>query len=115
MRRNAGLIIHLYPRIPDALVIPWGIGLQPASSIWPESPLNAKRTVELFLQEGRSKRRLAAPAFSVTELPKVGQKLSLDGRNFLVKQITHIVLRRGRKKAARGVVLSVDDLDALTW
>jgi hypothetical protein len=77
--------------------------------------LSTKHTVELFLQEGRSKRRLAAKDFFADQVPKVGQKLSLEGRNFVVKQITHIVLRRGRKKAAQGVVLSVDDLDALTW
>jgi hypothetical protein len=77
--------------------------------------LTTKRKVDLFLQEGRSKRRLAAKDFSADQVPKVGQKLSLEGRNFLVKQITHIVLRRGQKKATQGVVLSVDDLDALSW
>lgn len=87
----------------------------PLRSGIPNGPMKRERTVELFLREGRSKGHRAAGNLPVGQIPKIGCKFSLEGRSFLVKEVTHLVLRHGKKRATQGVVLTVDDVDALKW
>jgi late competence protein required for DNA uptake (superfamily II DNA/RNA helicase) len=70
--------------------------------------------VELSIQERSTKTRRTIEDFPANQIPKVGEKISAQGRNYLVIDVRHQLLRRG-KRAVRNVLLIVDDLDALSW
>jgi len=73
-----------------------------------------KTKVELSIQERSTKTRRVIEDFPASKIPKIGEKVSAQGRNYLVIDVKHQLLRRG-KKAVRNVLLIVDDLDALSW
>ena len=73
-----------------------------------------KTKVELSLQERSTKTRRVIEDFPGNRIPKIGEKVSAQGRNYLVIDVRHQLLRRG-KRAVRNVLLIVDDLDALSW
>ena len=77
--------------------------------------MKTKRTVELSIQERGTETRRVVPNYPANRVPKVGEKLSFQGRNFVVMEVMDdLILRRG-KKTVRGVLLIVEDLDALSW
>ena len=71
--------------------------------------------VELFIQERGAKTRRVVHDYPTDQIPKVGEKVSFRGRNFRVMEIRDDLLVRHGKKALRGVLLIVEDLDALSW
>ena len=74
-----------------------------------------RRAVEVFIQERGARTRRLVKECRVDELPKIGGKLSVEDRNFIVMEKKNLLSKRGKKKAVPGILLIVYDFDALSW
>ena len=74
-----------------------------------------KTGVELFIQERGARSRRVLHDYPKNQIPKVAEKVTFQGRHFRVMEIRRDLLVRHGKKARRGVLLIVEDLDALSW
>ena len=77
--------------------------------------MKTKAAVEVFIQERGARTRRFVRKYPVNQVPKVGAKFAVDSRNFVVMEKKHLLTKRGKKKAVRGVLLIVYDFDALSW
>jgi len=74
-----------------------------------------KVAVELFIQERGAKSRRVVHDYPKDQIPKVAEKVTFQGRHFRVMEIRNDLLVRRGKRERRGVLLIVEDLDALSW
>lgn len=75
---------------------------------------NTERLREVVIQERGARTPLFIQERPSREIPKVGAKFSVENRNFVVMEKKNVVLKH-EKKTVRGVLLMVEDFDALSW
>lgn len=69
---------------------------------------------EVLVQERGTRTPRFIHKYPADQVPKVGAKLSVEGRNFVVMEKEHLLLKQDNR-AVRGVLLIVEDIDALSW
>lgn len=77
----------------------------------PAKPSNIR---EVFIHERGTHIRRFMQECLANQVPKIGAKLSLENRKFVVMDKENLLLKRD-KRAVRAVLLIVEDLDALSW